>query len=136
MQSSDYQNFIYLALILVLLVSNLISRRDFDFKKIIKYLAAWSGIGFIVIALYAYRFEFKDFKARILGEINPSVAQIGQSGELVINISQDGHFYLNSKINGKSVRFMIDTGASDMVLSLAEAEKIGINTKVLRFPEA
>ncbi|MBU6140723.1 MAG: TIGR02281 family clan AA aspartic protease [Proteobacteria bacterium] len=133
MQEGDYQNFIYLALILILLISSVASRRDLDFKKIVKYLAAWSGIGLVIVALYAYRFEFADFKMRILGEINPASAQVGESGELVINISQDGHFYLNTKINGVAIRFMIDTGASDIVLSVAEAEKIGVNTKILQF---
>jgi aspartyl protease family protein len=133
MQNNDWQNFIYFALILVLLISSVASRRDLDFKKVLKYLAAWAGIGFVVVALYAYRFEFSDFKNRILGEVNPSRAQVKESGELVINLSQDGHFYLNVKINGVPVRFMIDTGASDIVLSLEEAKRVGIDVKKLRF---
>ena len=133
MQNNDWQNFIYFALILVLLVSSVASRRDLDFKKILKYLAAWAGIGFVVVTLYAYRFEFSDFKARILGEMNPSLAQVGKSGELIVNLSQDGHFYLNVKVNGVPVRFMIDTGASDTVLSLDEAKKVGIDVQKLRF---
>lgn len=133
MQESDYQNFIYLALLLVLLVSSLLSRRDLDFKKVLKYLAIWALIGFVVVALYAYRFEFSDFKSRIAGELNPTKARIGKEGALVINLSQDGHFYLDTKINGAPIRFMIDTGASDITLSLADAKKIGINVKNLNF---
>ena len=67
MQNNDWQNFIYFALILVLLISSVASRRDLDFRKVLKYLAAWAGIGFVVVALYAYRFEFSDVKNRILG---------------------------------------------------------------------
>jgi len=136
MQESDYQNFIYLALLLVLLVSSLLSRRDLDFKKVLKYLAAWAAIGFVVVALYAYRFEFADFKSRIVGELNPTKARISKEGELVINLAQDGHFYLDTKINGAPIRFMIDTGASDITLSLADAKKIGINVKNLNFNKA
>lgn len=133
MQETDYQNFIYLALVLIVLIGSLVSRRDLDFSKILKYLGIWAFIGFVAIALYAYRFEFSDFKMRIAGEINPSVAQVRESGEFVINISQDGHFYLNTKINGVPVRFMIDTGASDMVINVAEAKKVGIDVNNLQF---
>ena len=133
MQESDYQNFIYLALLLVLLVSSLLSRRDLDFKKVLKYLAAWAAVGFVVVALYAYRFEFSDFKSRIAGELNPAKARVGKEGELIINLAQDGHFYLNTKINGAPIRFMIDTGASDLVLSIADAKKVGIDVKNLNF---
>lgn len=133
MQQSDWQSFIPLVLILVFVTTGLLARRDLDFAKILKYLAAWAGVGFVAIALYAYRFEFTDFKARILGEINPSRAQVEKTGELIVNLSQDGHFYLDVKINGASIRFMIDTGASDITLSFADAKKAGIKLENLRF---
>lgn len=132
----DWQNFVYLALILVVLVSSIFSRRNLEFTKILKYSAIWAGIGFAVIALYAYRFEFADFKARIAGEINPSRAQVNKDGEMVINLASDGHFYLDSKINSVPVRFMIDTGASDVVLSLSEAKRVGIDVTKLHFNKA
>ncbi len=88
----------------------------------------------MAVALYAYRFEFADFKSRIMGEINPASARFDQDlGELVINISQDGHFYLNVKINGVAVRFMVDTGASDVTLSLEDAKKVGLDVSGLKF---
>lgn len=131
-QNADWQNFIYLFLILVFLLSGLVSRRDFAYKKLFKALAAWAGIGFIFVILYSYRFEFADFKNRILGELNPSMARV-DNGKLIINLEQDGHFYLNTKINQIPVRFMIDTGASDMTLSANDAKRLGINLQKLNF---
>jgi len=133
LSTSDWQSFSALALISVMLLSNLLTRRDLSFAKIIKYLGIWSVIGLVTIIIYSYRFEFSDFKARIAGEINPSSVQVNQSGELEINLSQDGHFYIDVKINNISVRFMIDTGASDIVISLKEAQRLGINYKKLNF---
>lgn len=129
-------NAIYLVIILVALISSLISRKDISFSKILKYLAIWSLIGFVAIALYSYRYEFSDFKSRIAGEINPSAAQVTNSGEIIIRASEDGHFYINTKINGSAVRFMIDTGASDITLTKIDAEKAGINLKTLQFNKA
>lgn len=133
LNSGDQQNFIYLALLLIMMIIGLFSRRDLGFGKILKYLGIWSAIGFVAIALYSYRYEFSDFKSRILGEINPSAARVTNNGELVINLSQDGHFYMNLKVNGIAMRFMIDTGASDIVISTQEAQRLGINLKKLLF---
>ncbi len=129
---NDWQNFIYLFLILLVLLSSLIARRDFAFSKLFKALAIWALIGFVFVVIYSYRFEFSAFKNRILGELNPSDARF-EEDRLIINLSQDGHFYLNVKINHKEVRFMIDTGASDIVLSKNDARKIGINLNELNF---
>jgi len=47
----------------------------------------------------------------------------------------DGHFYLNGKANGKHIRFMIDTGASDITLCPQAASIIGIDLKSLKFTQ-
>ncbi len=133
LNEGEWQNFIYLLVLLVFLTSGLVVRRNLDWKKIFKYLGVWAAIGFFIIALYSYRFEFSDFKNRILHEVNPSLAQNNEHGQIVINISRDKHFYVNSFINGKKVRFMIDTGASDIVMSLKDAKRAGININNLLF---
>jgi aspartyl protease family protein len=130
---SDWSSFAVLMLLLVMMISNLLSRQDLSISQIFKYLGAWSIIGLVTIALYSYRFEFSDFKNRILGEINPSLVILESSGSLRINISSDGHFYIDVRINDIPMHFMIDTGASDIVISVSEAEKIGINPKNLIF---
>jgi len=131
-QTSDWQSFSYLALLIIILLSGLIFRRDFAYAKMFKYFAIWAFFGFIFVILYSYRFEFSDFKNRILGEINPSAARI-EGEKLVINLSQDGHFYIDAKVKDATLHFMIDTGASDMVLGKNDAQKIGIKESELKF---
>ncbi len=130
---SEWQSFIYLLLLLVVLLGNLFSRRDLPWSKVFKYLGIWSLLGLVVIIFYSYRFEFSDFKNRILGEINPSRVQTKNDGKIEVKLAQDGHFYIDVKINNVPVRFMIDTGASDIVLSVKEAKRIGIDPKKLSF---
>lgn len=128
--NSDTQNLIYLLILLGFLLSSFVVRKEFKIAKALKYLTIWAMIALFGVALYAYRFEFSDFKNRMMSELNPSSARLdGQ--KLVVNLSQDGHFYLDTKINGKAIRFMIDTGASDIVLNLSDAKKIGINPRNL-----
>ena len=53
--------------------------------------------------------------------------------ELVVSQDPDGGFYLMGQVNGQIVRFLVDTGASDIVLSAADAERVGIETSRLSF---
>jgi len=133
MQNDDLQQIIYLIILISVMIIGISSRREMTLKKIIKYSLIWLGVAFIFVALYAYRFEFGDFKNRISGEINPTSAQLNQQGQLVINISDDSHFYVKLLINKVPILFMIDTGASDIMLSISDAKKIGINTNNLIF---
>ncbi|MTI14487.1 retropepsin-like aspartic protease family protein [Sansalvadorimonas verongulae] len=41
--------------------------------------------------------------------------------------SNDGHYWANGKINGRTVRMVVDTGASDISLSEATAKQLGIS---------
>jgi aspartyl protease family protein len=46
--------------------------------------------------------------------------------EVVIPVGPGGHFVTSGAINGRAVRFMVDTGATLVALSQAEAERIGL----------
>lgn len=45
----------------------------------------------------------------------------------------DGHYYLTLDINGTAVDFVVDTGASQVVLSQSDAARIGIDPATLRY---
>ena len=107
--------------------------RKINISQTLKYLGIWAVIALVVIILYSYRHEFTSIKNRVLGEISPMTVLHDKQGRIIINMSQDGHFYVNSKINGQQVRFLIDTGASDIVLNLNDARKAGIDLRKLIF---
>jgi len=46
-------------------------------------------------------------------------------GQVVLPRQQDGHFYTNAMIDGERVRMLVDTGASAVVLTGADAEALG-----------
>jgi aspartyl protease family protein len=122
-----------LLIVLAFLSYGFLSKSPLRFSKVIKYFLIWSTAALFIVIIYSYRFEFSDFKDRILGEINPSQARATKLGSIIINIAEDGHFYINLKLNGNNVRFMVDTGASDIVLNLGEAKRIGLNLSNLKF---
>lgn len=61
------------------------------------------------------------------------VQMVSEAGEVEVPMSADGHYYLTLIINGTDVPFMVDTGASGMVLASEDAARLGIEPDALRF---
>ena len=56
----------------------------------------------------------------------PSGRAASSTREVFIPVTSGGHFVTSGSINGRPVRFMVDTGATLVALSQAEAERIGV----------
>lgn len=52
-------------------------------------------------------------------------------GHVEIPRSPDGHYYLTLDVAGEPVDFMIDTGATNVVLSSADARRLGFDPEAL-----
>jgi aspartyl protease family protein len=64
-----------------------------------------------------------------VGDVPVSVAGAASaagSTRIVLNAGQGGHFISAGQINGASVRFLVDTGATDVSMSVQEADRIGL----------
>lgn len=55
--------------------------------------------------------------------------------ELVLKAGPHGHFLVDATVNGESLRFMVDTGASSIYLTPRDAERIGWPARRLDFSE-
>ncbi len=66
---------------------------------------------------------------------HPQVEQLSgpTGGEVRVPPAPDGHYWVRASVNGQSVRFLVDTGASDVVLSRETARRVGIDVAALRF---
>jgi aspartyl protease family protein len=51
----------------------------------------------------------------------------GGGSQIVLTAGSGGHFFATGAINGKSVRFVVDTGATYVSLGANEAERLGID---------
>lgn len=72
-----------------------------------------------------------DGKRRTLGMGQSFAAQSGNGGKpvVVLNADSRGHFATQGTINGASVTFLIDTGATNVTLHASEAARLGIKYK-------
>lgn len=59
----------------------------------------------------------------------------GPVSELVLKSGAYGHFILDATVNGETLRFMVDTGASSIFLTPQDAERLGWPAQRLDFSE-
>jgi aspartyl protease family protein len=66
-------------------------------------------------------------------QINPGIATISSDNQITLDRAMDGHYYLTAQVNGTPVDFVVDTGATGIVLTNADAEAAGIDTDSLAY---
>lgn len=127
---------IYLTVLLVVLVGSIGFGRGRAVGKF-RYIGVWVLIAAALVVVYTYRAPMLNFAAPVMRELAPSrvadVTNAAGARELVITRADDGHFHLDAEANGAGVRFLVDTGASGTVLTMADAERAGIDVDSLAF---
>lgn len=56
----------------------------------------------------------------------PPDTATSRSNSVVLQREPDGHFYADAVVNGATIRFMVDTGASSVALTQADAQRAGM----------
>ena len=108
----------YSLVLLVMVGSSVMLGQRGNATTALKQAVAWLGIFATVIVLYSYRLEFQHLGARLTGELVPTRPTISGDGVVTLHRGQGGHFVVDGQVNGKTIRFMVDTGASDVALSV------------------
>jgi len=116
----------YLALLGIFIATGVFYRYRGRLGTALQHVAIWVLI--FLGATLAY-----GFKDTLLTQLNPDRAQIVDDRTIALRRADDGHFYARLTVDGTPLRFMIDTGASDLVLSRQDAERAGISLKDLSF---
>ncbi len=113
---------IYLFLCLMLVASSLFVRR-LPLGQTLKMVLAWLLIFAALSAIFALREDFLALGRRIVGSAaTPEL--VGQ--EVRIRRSEDGHFWVDAELNGRTERFLIDSGATVTTISRETAERAGV----------
>jgi len=98
-----------------------------------RHAAAWIGIVAVLAVGFTYRSELAGVTQRVRAEFSGGYPVAAGPRELVVSADADGGFFVMGKVNGQVVRFLVDTGASDTVLSPADAARLGVDTAALTF---
>jgi len=122
---SEPASLIYSLLLLVLVGSALISRA-LPIGQTIKMAFAWIGIFALIFLLVSFRPEMKLIWQRITGELGLASAPAISGEPMTLRKSDDGHFWVTAQVNGRPMRFMVDSGATFTAISTEAAQAAGI----------
>jgi len=121
----DYAHLTYLTLLTAVLIGSVLMSRT-GLWKTLRQLATW----LLIIAGVA-------FAAALWSDIRknsaPAKKLLLQDGAILIPKQADGHFHVTLNVNGIKIPFLIDTGATTVILSQKDAQKLGFDTNKLAF---
>lgn len=119
MSDDNIARLIYLVLLGSVLIGWFILQNRDSLNKVLQQAAVWA---LIFIGAIAVAGLWNDIRHTV----NPSIARVSQDGQISVPRAGDGHYYLTLDVNGAPINFVVDTGASDMVLSQADAKRAGL----------
>lgn len=125
MSTDDYGRAIYLILLLCVVGGYFIVENRGRLGKSAQQALIWGLIFVGIIAGYGL---WSDIRRDVLPR-----QSVLEGGRIELPQARDGHYYATLLVNGVQVNFVIDTGASDIVLAREDAEKVGINTAELTY---
>tara|TARA_R110002111_G_scaffold8423_1_gene31015 strand:- start:116 stop:694 length:579 start_codon:yes stop_codon:yes gene_type:complete len=125
MNTDQTANLIYLSILGgVLLMSYLMASR-MNLGKTLQQAGIWVLIFMGAIAVIGM---WSDIQNTLM----PKQAMIGEN-TIVLPRERDGHYYLTLDVNGVPVNFVVDTGATQVVLTQQDAARIGIDMGALAY---
>lgn len=126
MDSQDLPRLIYLVLLGAAIVGWFLAEHRGQMGKSLRMALVWGMIFLGSVAGYGL---WQDVR----GDVMPRQAVIENGSAIEVPRGPDGHFHLTLQVNGAPIAFLVDTGASDMVLSLDDARRAGLNPDELAF---
>jgi aspartyl protease family protein len=129
----DGPSLIWGVVCILLLLSSLATRR-LPLGYVAKAAFAWIAIFATLFAIFSFRFEFKAVWERVKADISGTAGQSVSGEEITIRRQDDGHYWLQVDVNGKPVRFMIDSGATTTAVNANTALETGIEVDANGYP--
>ncbi|GGB41760.1 aspartic protease [Roseibium aquae] len=102
-------------------------------KDILRATLFWGGLAAILVVGYTFRHDLVQGGYRVLGALAPGLAVSQPDGTILIVRDASGHFMLDGRANGARIPFLLDTGASAVVLTLEDARRAGFKDADLSF---
>lgn len=116
---------IYLGVLLVVLISYMLIGRQSGLGQMLRQGLLWM---LIFVGVSAAIGLWQDIDRGRNGQVF-----VSGTGAITVQARSDGHFHLTLHINDVPVDFIVDTGATQLVLSQADATRIGLNPETLPY---
>lgn len=122
----DYARLVYLGILVSVLVFWFIVHNRQSMGKTAQMAVAWGLIFLGVIAAVGLWDDISQ-------TVRPRQTTLSAQGQISVPRARDGHYYLILTINDQPIEFMIDTGATDVVLTQSDAARVGLNLDDLTY---
>lgn len=104
----------------------------------LKQLLCWGAAGLVLAVVLTYRTPLGDFFSRF-GTLRatetpaPGTPSGTAPATVSLRAAANGHFVADALVNGTHVSFIVDTGATDVVLRRVDAARLGIDLDALSY---
>ena len=134
--NDDFADAAYMSIFGVVVAAGLLGS-GIPLNHMMRNIAIWAVIILGLVTVYQYQYELTNIANRVTAGLIPGNAISGNNADgaetVSIGQSANGHFEVNALVNDQRVNFMVDTGASTIVLTQADAEKVGIDISSLSY---
>jgi aspartyl protease family protein len=120
---------VYILMAIMLLLGTLMSRREKP-ARLLTMMLAWISIfggGFV---LFTFRDDLGYVAQRLRSEATGEPVTAGR--EVRIPMAIDGHFWVDARLNGQDVKFLVDSGATMTTIGTETARAAGIEVNSQR----
>ena len=119
-------SFIYLIGCLLLVVGALLVRR-IPIGQGLKMFAGWVLIFLAAFIAFTLKDDFIALGKRVMAEARGEGEVVRVGKEMRIRKSMDGHFWVDARLNGAKIHFLIDSGATVTSISADTARRAQID---------
>lgn len=104
----------------------------------LRAVLAWLGLGLALVVGYTLWEDIAPVVQRVGGQFLPAEPRSVAPGVVALRTDASGHFRAVAEVTGpggarQRVQFLVDTGASDVALTRADASRLGIDIERLSF---
>jgi aspartyl protease family protein len=114
---------VYILMAIMLVIGSLMSRRE-PIAKLLTMALAWIAIFAAGFILFTFRDNFSWVAQRLKAEAIGT--PVIQGRETRIPMAIDGHFWVEGRVNGIPVKFLVDSGATMTTIDRATAVRAGV----------
>ena len=122
----DLTTLIYLVILLTAVGGWFLAEYGRGFGRMVRMATAWGLIFLGVIAGYGL---WSDVRSELI----PRQTVVSDGAAIEVPRGPNGHFRLRATLDGVPIDFLVDTGATDIVLTREDANRVGIDTDNLPF---
>lgn len=126
LDSFDTGRLIYLVLLGLMVVGWFVAQGRGNWNKTLQFVAIWAFIFGGVIVSYGLWNDIQQ-------TVQPRQTVFAETGQIEVPRHPSGHYFIDTTVNGTPVSFVLDTGATSMVLTQEDAVRVGLDPSTLNY---